>query len=102
MHRAEARSAFPAGRAFSIAPLERDLVVELLVEGASATAAERLGASELAAAPAGCPLASLALPAVEHGERGIEALEHDLGGVALLLSLIHISEPTRRTPISYA
>ena len=24
------------------------------------------------------------------------------GGVSLILSLIHISEPTRRTPISYA
>src|SRR5215207_3558497 len=72
--------------------LERDLVIQLLVEGATAAAAlaaaasaERAGSPEIAATAL---LALVALFAVEHGEGGVEPLQHDLGRVALGSRLI--------------
>ena len=68
--------------------LERDLVVELLVEGSCRLrrpAGKRSGASEIAAAARFALARAVALLPVEHGELGVEALQHDLGRVALLL-----------------
>src|SRR5665647_5682 len=39
---------------------------------------------------------------IEHEQEDIEVLEMKLDQAMQMLSLIHISEPTRRTPISYA
>src|SRR5581483_8009036 len=72
--------------------LERDLVVELLVEGgpavpAAAAAAERSRAAELAAA-ARTVLAPSAAARVEHGESRVEALQHHFGRIAILPRLV--------------
>ena len=63
---------------------ERNLVVQFLVERLFAP--QGLGAAEIAAAAVPEPFALLA--PVEHRQRRLEALQHDLGGVALLARLI--------------
>ena len=71
--------------------LERNLVVEFLVEGSGA--AKRAGASEIAAATTlVTPLAAAAAGfAVEHGQLRVEALQHHFRrvgvGAVLLLPL---------------
>src|SRR6476660_672891 len=71
--------------------LERNLVVELLIEGctpsAALAAAHRSRASEIAAAALAL-LAACALATVKHGQGRVEALQHDLGRVAVLAGLI--------------
>ena len=74
----------------SVGLLERDFVVELLVEGAAASTAKRARASEISAGSAGrlARLAAAALAAVEHGELRVEALQHHFGRVAVLAGLV--------------
>ena len=74
--------------------LERDLVVKLLVEGGAALpatcapAGKRTGSPEIATAALLALARAVALFRVEHGELGVEPLEHDLGGVTLLPLLV--------------
>src|SRR4029078_10888905 len=71
--------------------LERDLVVELLVEALAASAAlagKRSGASEIAAVARFALARAVALAPVEHGELCVEALQHHLGRVSLVVVVV--------------
>src|SRR6476469_9281678 len=75
---------------FSLSTSERDFVVELLVEGAVATAAKRACTPEIAAGSAnGLALAAGgSLPAIKQGQLATKLLQHHLGRVAVLARLI--------------
>src|SRR5436190_22726950 len=76
--------------------LERDLVVDGLVEALAAGGGGTLGAVAVARrgvaglvvlVHAGAGAGTGAAAGVEHGEHAVEALQHDLGGVAILAVL---------------
>src|SRR5262249_37783325 len=76
-------------RVFLFLRSERDFVVELLVEGAAASAAERARASEIAGRRAdGLALAARSLAAVEQGQLTTILLQHDLCRIAVLAGLV--------------
>src|SRR5262245_48139777 len=65
-------------------PSERNLVVELLVEGAALAAGARKRARTPKVAVALVALAHAVALAVEHGELAAVLLEHDFGRIAVL------------------
>src|SRR5215510_12479623 len=71
-----------------LGPSERDLVVELLVEGARLVARARKRARTPEIAVALVALAHAVALAVEHGEFAAILLQHDFGRVAVLAGLV--------------
>src|SRR5262245_23660906 len=71
-----------------LGPSERDLVVELLVEGARLAAGARKRARAPEIAVALVALAHAVALAVEHGEFAAILLQHDFGRVAVLAGLV--------------